>query len=182
MTDHDQHACHLRRPAPRPARVAAADRRRARPAADGRRRTPTDADVAFYREHGYYVSKPIFTSAELDAAAAAQDAFYEGERDEALPENAARLIGWTKAKGPGLRKNDYASLQKREFAAIVRNPVLGAIAARLAGADEIRLWHDQLLYKPSDSERPATGPKANVGWHTDRGYWKSTTSDGMLTA
>ncbi len=42
----------------------------------------------------------------------------------------------------------------------------------------IRLWHDQLHYKPVD----APGLAANVGWHTDRQYWLSCDSDEMLTA
>ncbi len=57
-------------------------------------------------------------------------------------------------------------------------PSIGATAARLTGADSIRLWHDQLLYKPVD------GPDvpANVGWHTDRQYWQCCSSGEMLTA
>ncbi len=138
---------------------------------------PTDEEVAFYREHGYYVSRKIFTEAELDAAVEGSERFYRGERDHEPPPG-MKWKGWTPEQGDVLRKNDWASLEQDALAALVRKPVLGAIAARLAGAEEIRLWHDQLLYKPIDNpDKPA-----NVGWHTDKGYWKTCTSENMLTA
>jgi ectoine hydroxylase-related dioxygenase (phytanoyl-CoA dioxygenase family) len=56
--------------------------------------------------------------------------------------------------------------------------VIGAIAARLAGTDCIRLFRDQLIYKP-----PRTGDGGNmVGWHCDRAYWLMCTSEKMLSA
>jgi hypothetical protein len=135
---------------------------------------PTDEEVQFYQTHGYYQSKKIFTDAQIDTAIAGSERYYHGERYHSLP---AFVPGWQPEHGNGLRKNDYASLQNRELAALVRKPLLGAIAARLCGAS-VRLWHDQLLYKPpSDRSLPA-----NVGWHTDRGYWKTCTSERMLTA
>jgi ectoine hydroxylase-related dioxygenase (phytanoyl-CoA dioxygenase family) len=82
------------------------------------------------------------------------------------------------ADGEVLRKNDYASLRVRELARLVSYPLIGATAAALSGASGIRLWHDQLLYKPVDGP----GVPANVGWHTDRQYWRSCTSTEMLTA
>ena len=135
---------------------------------------PTDQEVAFYHEHGYYKSKKIFTDEEIDAAIAGSERYYQGERDAELP---AEIRGWRPEHGDVLRKNDYASLQNRELTALVRKPILAAIAARLAGAP-IRLWHDQLLYKPVSNPQKA----ANVGWHTDRGYWKTCSSANMLTA
>jgi ectoine hydroxylase-related dioxygenase (phytanoyl-CoA dioxygenase family) len=64
------------------------------------------------------------------------------------------------------------------LAHIGRNPILGAIASRLTNSPEIRLWHDQLLLKPPDK----ADVKSNVGWHTDRGYWKPCSSALMVTA
>jgi hypothetical protein len=135
---------------------------------------PTDEEVQFYQSHGYYHSKKIFTDEEIDTAVAGSERYYRGERDRLLP---SPVRGWQPDHGNVLRKNDYASLQNRELAALIRKPILGAIAARLCGAP-VRLWHDQLLYKPpSDPSKPV-----NVGWHTDRGYWKTCTSEHMLTA
>lgn len=135
---------------------------------------PSDDDVAFYREHGYYKSKKIFTDGEINAAIEGSERYYRGERDTSLPHE---VRGWQPEHGDVLRKNDFASLQNRELAALVHKPLLGAIAARLCGSS-VRLWHDQLLYKPISNPEKA----ANVGWHTDRAYWKTCTSETMLTA
>jgi hypothetical protein len=148
---------------------------------------PTDQEVARYREHGYYASPVIFSEAEIDAALAGSERFYALDLDEPSPKVMAKFRKaeesnpWFIPKnlpGEGLRKNDYASFWNRDLGHLARHPMLGAIAARLAGTPEIRLWHDQLLYKPVDNPEK----KANVGWHTDRGYWKTCVSQSMLTA
>ena len=138
---------------------------------------PSDDDVRRYRDTGYYHSKRLFSDAEVDAALAGSERFYALDFDEpGIP--ALEAFRPKAPPRPGLRKNDYASFFSHPLAALTRHPLIGAVAARLAGSPEIRLWHDQLLYKPS--EDPAK--PANVGWHTDRGYWKTCSSPGMLTA
>jgi ectoine hydroxylase-related dioxygenase (phytanoyl-CoA dioxygenase family) len=61
----------------------------------------------------------------------------------------------------------------------VRKPLLPRLAAGLIGVDEIRLFHDQLVWKDPES---STAKATSVGWHTDRAYWRSCTSGRMLTA
>jgi hypothetical protein len=138
---------------------------------------PTDDDIRFFREHGWWISPEIFTHDEIDAAVEAADRFYRGEFDHPAPEGKA-WHGWTEADGDRLRKNDHASLRMDGLRALSHSALLGAVAARLAGVPAIRLWHDQLLWKPV--EKP--GQPSNVGWHTDYGYWKTCSSPKMLTA
>jgi ectoine hydroxylase-related dioxygenase (phytanoyl-CoA dioxygenase family) len=140
---------------------------------------PGEGDVAFYEEHGFWVSPVIVPDAVLDRALRGSERFYAGERDAPFPgPPGAAEEGWKPEHGDVLRKNDYASLQVRELFELVAYPMIAAVAARLSGSRQIRLWHDQLLYKPIDRpDRPA-----NVGWHTDRQYWLTCTSDEMLTA
>lgn len=138
---------------------------------------PTDDDVAFYREHGYWISPPALPDHVLDAAAEGAEQLYRGQPDRPLPDGRWQH-GWKPADGDVLRKNDYSSLNVDRLASLVRHPYVAACAARLAGAESIRLWHDQLLYKPPQD--PARS--ANVGWHTDRQYWMTCSSTSMLTA
>jgi len=138
---------------------------------------PTEADLRFYREHGWWVSPKIFTDAEIDAVTQAADEYYDGVR-KPMPNGSEMPWGWKPDQGDTLRKNDWSTLQHPGIMSLIRKPILGAMAARLAGTSQIRLWHDQLLWKPV--ERP--GKQANVGWHTDRGYWKTCSSPDMLTA
>ena len=46
---------------------------------------PSDDDVEFYAEHGWYLSKKLFTDSEVAELAAASLRYYAGERDRALP-------------------------------------------------------------------------------------------------
>ena len=141
---------------------------------------PTAEEIETYQEKGWYISRPLFTDAELDAAIQASEAYYDSldAQQIDLPNGGTYQLAWWKGTGADkLRKNDYSTLIVPQLAALLHKPILGAIAALLAG-DDIRLWHDQLLYKPP-SEPDA--PQA-VGWHTDYGYWRTCSSPEMLTA
>jgi len=141
---------------------------------------PSPEDVARYRQTGYYISKKLYSTDELDSAIAASERYYAGltKREIALPNNRTYSLAWYPGDGVDcLRKNDFSTLVVPELDALLRKPILGLIAALLCG-DDVRLWHDQLLYKPpSNDDAPQS-----VGWHTDYGYWRTCSSDSMLTA
>ena len=53
------------------------------------------------------------------------------------------------------------------------SPVLGEMAARLMGTSEVRLWHDQAIWKPGQADRGANASlDGNVGWHQDYAHWQ----------
>jgi phytanoyl-CoA dioxygenase PhyH len=140
---------------------------------------PSDEDVAFYREHGYFITPKVLPEELLDDALYGVERYYSGERDTPLPISGG-FLDWRPEHGERLRINDYVSLQNEELKALVRRPLLGAIAARLCGVPTVRLFHDQLIGKPV-----ATGEAAPViGWHVDRAYWRtcSSSQSHMLTA
>src|SRR5262245_3181929 len=138
----------------------------------------TDEDIGFYREHGYYISQRVFSDEEIEDCIYSMERYYIGERDFCLPGSVKAFEGWRPENGDVLRVNDYVSLQSEGLSGLIRHPLLGAIAARLSGSTTIRLWHDQMIYKPVDQ----TGGKTGIGWHTDRAYWRTCSSDRMLTA
>lgn len=81
---------------------------------------------------------------------------------------------------PSLRKTDnshWADYVLRELATEYK---IGYIAATLMQSRCIRLWHDQLLYKPGSGSQKSGS--ANVGWHQDYGYWQCAASPSLLTA
>lgn len=137
---------------------------------------PTERDISHYEEHGWWISPPILTEEEMDEARFGVERYYSGERDVAL----LLQVGtdWTQAAGDVLRQNDYVSLQIEELRQFIHHPLVAATAARLARTPEIRLFHDQLIYKPPHA-RPADN---TVGWHTDIAYWKTCSSQDMITA
>jgi Phytanoyl-CoA dioxygenase (PhyH) len=138
---------------------------------------PNDDDVAFFSQHGWWVSQRIIPDDMLDAALAGIDRYRAGERDRRLPDEASRF-DWNPEDGNELKQNGYVSLQMAEVGALVACPVLAGSAARLLGVAGIRLFHDRLIVKAPDPSNDAT----ILGWHTDRAYWRTCTSTAMLTA
>ncbi len=145
--------------------------------ADQRKQLPTRDDVEFYRKHGYFVTGRLLSDAILDDALYGVERYYEGERDRDLPISGG-FLDWRPEHGEGIRINDYVSLQNDELRALVMTPVIGAVAARLGGLDAVRLFHDQLIGKPPSPD----GTKSVVGWHVDQAYWRTCTSEQLLTA
>lgn len=139
---------------------------------------PTRADIDFYAEHGWYLSRQLLTHAEVDRLVSASEEYYAGSRDRRLPHHPARLSYWTPEEGDRQRHNDYIHFESQAIASILRKPLIGAVAALLAGADEIRVFQSTLIYKPARSDEPSN----IVPWHFDRDYWATSTSERMLTA
>ncbi len=139
---------------------------------------PSDEDVAHYAEHGWYLSGKLFSDEEVDALVEASERYYAGHRDRTLPVRPPNLAYWTPEHGPVQRHNDYVHYESDDIARILTKPLIGAVAARLAQADQIRVFQSTLIYKP-----PRPDEVTNlVPWHFDKHYWATCTSDRMLTA
>jgi Phytanoyl-CoA dioxygenase (PhyH) len=138
---------------------------------------PTGEDVAFFDQHGWWVSRRIIPDDVLDTALAGIERYRAGDRDRWLPEMVDRLDHHSE-DGDELKQNGYLSLQMAEVGALVAYPAVAAAAARLLGAPGIRLFHDRLIVKEPDH----TNDRTILGWHTDRAYWRTCTSTAMLTA
>ncbi|GAA1984683.1 phytanoyl-CoA dioxygenase family protein [Catenulispora subtropica] len=139
---------------------------------------PTDAEVQAYAERGWYLTGKLFSDEEIDTLTAAVDRYYGGERSRRLPVRPPKLAAWKPEDGPVQRHNDYVHYESDAIAEILCKPLIGAVAARLARAEEIRVFQSTLIYKP-----PVAGEPTNVvPWHFDRHYWASCTSERMLTA
>jgi hypothetical protein len=139
---------------------------------------PSDADVRFYAEHGWYLSKKLFSDTEIDELLSATERYYAGERDRRLPVRPPRLAYWEPEHGDVQRHNDYVHYESDGIAKLLLKPLLGAVAARLAGAGEIRVFQSTLIFKPPVAEEPSN----IVPWHFDKHYWSSSSSERMLTA
>jgi ectoine hydroxylase-related dioxygenase (phytanoyl-CoA dioxygenase family) len=139
---------------------------------------PSDEEVAHYVTRGWYLTKKLLTDAEVDELVEATERFYAGERDRTLPHRPRRLAYWEPEHGPVQRHNDYIHYEHDAVARILRKPIIGAVAARLAQANEIRLFQSTLIFKPPRPDEPSNV----VPWHFDKHYWQSSSSERMLTA
>lgn len=143
-----------------------------------RRLLPSAEDVAFYREHGWFLTPPLFDPDELAAGIEASDRFYRGERDRRLPRRLPWAAYWTPADGDVQRHNDYIVYESDTLRRLFCTPLLGAVAARLMGTPSVRLWSSTLIYKPPRPQEPSNV----VPWHTDLHHWPTCSSANLATA
>lgn len=138
---------------------------------------PSERDVAFFDENGYWMSPVIFSAEELAQIKEHQDKMYKGEYETGREPVCNWLEGQNNPKA--LRKTDNSHWSDRTLRQVATDPTIGAIAAKLMHADAIRLFHDQLLYKPGRGNGKET---ANVGWHQDYSYWQCCKEPSLITA
>jgi hypothetical protein len=141
---------------------------------------PTDEEVALYRVRGFHVSPKVLSDEVIDEAARGAERHFAGERDFQLPVDDG-FADWKPGDPDDIRNSEFVALRNAQLRELALSPVIGAIAARLAGTDTIRMWDDQLIWK-APAVRPGAEGRSVVGWHTDRAYWMTCTSDEMLTA
>lgn len=138
-------------------------------------RTRINEWTDFYRDHGWAVIDDVFSADEIDAISDAADRYWGGDRDRELDlDHLAAHLKATADQGERLRLNDYPVQQLDELRVLALKPLLGQIAAQLADTAAIRLFNSELIYKPPGADV--------VGWHADRAYWPTCSSDRMLTA
>ena len=139
-----------------------------------------DALVDRYQEDGFVVVDGLIPEAILERARHGVNRHHAGERDVELPTGLGYL-DWRADDPLGMRINDYVSLQNEDVKSLVTFPPLAAMAALLSGSASIRLFHDQIIYKDPVNSAP-TAADTEIGFHTDRAYWQTCSSDQMLTA
>jgi len=138
---------------------------------------PSEAEILAYERLGHYVTvEPIIPADLIDQALYGVERIYSGERDWRLPISGG-FLDWRPEHGGLLRINDYVSLQCAELHAISTYGAIAAVAGCLARTTEIRLFHDQLITK-----LPSIDGATAVGWHVDKAYWRTCTSERLLTA
>jgi ectoine hydroxylase-related dioxygenase (phytanoyl-CoA dioxygenase family) len=140
----------------------------------------TDEDLATFHRKGYLISKKLFNDEEIARMRKEHERIWNGERDgdgfaskpeqHGMPKNPLEL---RKHDSPWWI-NDYVL----HFSA---NPNIGKIAAALMNTKEVRLWHDQVIWKPGQGPN-GKSEAGNIGWHQDFGYWNCCSTTNMVTA
>jgi hypothetical protein len=121
-----------------------------------------DLVEAFARD-GFVLVPDLLTPAELDRFGAAVDAGVEARTRHARPLEQRSLYEQSFLQCINLWE-DCEDVRPLTF-----HPRVGAAAAQLLGADGIRLWHDQALYKEA-------GGRATDA-HQDQPYWPIRETD-----
>ncbi|GII52071.1 hypothetical protein Pth03_04600 [Planotetraspora thailandica] len=139
---------------------------------------PTEEDVHFYREHGWYLSNRLFTDKEIDEVRESTERFYAGHRDRRLPSKPPAVAYWEPQYGDVQRHNDYIAYENATVHRILCKPLVGAVAALLMETPEARLWSSTLIHKPGRRDEPSNV----VPWHIDLHHWSVCTSENLVTA
>ncbi len=136
----------------------------------------TKTDKERFDQDGYWISPKLLDDATIERLRRAHERIWAGDYDgDGYSMNHFRLS----ADPHALRKFDNGWWINDEVRSVVTDPELGKMAAGLLDETEIRLWHDQVIYKPgTGGEETRAG---NVGWHQDYGYWKCSNTPNMVT-
>jgi ectoine hydroxylase-related dioxygenase (phytanoyl-CoA dioxygenase family) len=129
----------------------------------------TDEQIESYRENGFLVLPSFLSDDELEVWRNAVDTAVEDRGSLRIPAVADLL------DDPYYEKVFLQRLNLWQTSEAVRDFMLdtriGEMAARLAGVDGVRLWHDQALFKP-----PFGNPTA---FHLDTPYWSFWSRDAI---
>jgi ectoine hydroxylase-related dioxygenase (phytanoyl-CoA dioxygenase family) len=137
----------------------------------------TEKDLEIYREKGYWISPKLISDERIEKLRQAHERIWRGEIDgDGYTRNGLVNLPDDPLK---LRKLDNGWWINDEIRDIVTDPLIGQLAADLMETDEVRLWHDQVLYKPGLADQ--VSDIGNVGWHQDFGYWQCSSTTNMVT-
>lgn len=138
---------------------------------------PTEDQILEYEKKGWFVGNFLLSEEIIDKAKKGAKDFYNGIRDYSLSEYTG-IANDVFDDSAVIRNNEFVTLQKKELQALGFHQLITATAAKLARTDEIRLFSDSLINKLPANEKK----EGAVGWHSDKAYWPTCTSQNMVTA
>lgn len=124
---------------------------------------PTQEQITFFKENGYLNVGPVLTSEELETARTAYDRIFGATEKPASYRNLGQKEGEELPRGAVLQIIDMWRLDPI-FEHLLHKEELLDVIEGLMGHPNIRLYHDQALFKPA-----LHGDI--VPWHQDNGYW-----------
>jgi ectoine hydroxylase-related dioxygenase (phytanoyl-CoA dioxygenase family) len=123
----------------------------------------TQEQCAQFQQEGYLVVGPVLTAEELTEARAAYDRIFHATEKPGSYRNLGQKEGEEQSAGAVLQIIDMHALDPIFRHLLYKDAILD-LAEGVLGTSDIRLYHDQALYKPA-----LNGDI--VPWHQDNGYW-----------
>ena len=140
---------------------------------------PSSDDIAQFKQLGWYSSPVILPTDVISEAIIGAEELMSGHSECRLP-NVPQVAT---NQDCSLINIEFAYLHNEKIRRLVNHPLISATASRLNGAHQLRLFSDSLLCKmPAGQNQADIESENNVGWHTDKAYWPTCTSENMLTA
>jgi ectoine hydroxylase-related dioxygenase (phytanoyl-CoA dioxygenase family) len=144
----------------------------------------TEEPTRLFQSDGYYVAPGMFDDEEVARIERHFDDVIAGRYETGRAPHGIDFFG----SGPSMIKVSNAWWADRVLATVVKDFEIAAIAAALLGVDELYLWSDSLYWKapaPTDwqlARDRAAHERATIGWHQDKEYWPTSSSEDMITA
>jgi len=127
----------------------------------------TDADVRRFHEDGVVCLRGMFDRDWIERMAAAAARVMDAHNPLARPREVTKALGGTHGR---FHINSFIWVWDDDFRAWALESPNAEIAARLMGADEVRLFYDQLFVKePNTAEM--------TDWHQDLPFWPMLGND-----
>lgn len=129
----------------------------------------TDAQIAEFHERGYILGGQILSDREVDRLRAELDLVMEGKSVKKPVLNRNLLDGSSDYRTEMSKSKQVIQIvniwmASAAFFEHAQNATICSEVAQLCGTDALRIWHDQIQYKP-----PVTG--GPTGWHQDHPAW-----------
>lgn len=138
----------------------------------------TENDKTMYADNGYWISPKLFDDEAIARLRKAHDRVWAGELDGDGYGFQDIAVHHDETK---LRNLNNGWWINDEVYRAVTHPSIGNIAAGLMDTEEVRLFYDQVVYKPGRGN--AESVEGNqVGWHQDYAYWQCCSTTNMITA
>ena len=140
----------------------------------------TPEDFASYRKKGYWISPVLFNDEEVCSMRLELERICAGERDyDGFFWLSQPNFG---TDGPAVRQVNNGWWINKVMRLTVKSPVIGYIGAQLMKTKEVRIWHDQMLWKPGLGVTGESDLSNNIGWHQDYAHWQCANTTNFCTA
>lgn len=138
----------------------------------------------FYNENGWAAFSNVFDANSLEVL---RDVVLDFSNGSIKDDDFSKILntknnfsGATESEDSKVKLTDHVFLRSDKISEIVSMSDIPKIAATIAMTESIRYFNSAFVIKPP--VRSDENSNNVVGWHTDRAYWQSCTSDKMLTA
>ncbi len=123
----------------------------------------TDLQVDLYRRNGFVNGGPVLDDATVEVLRA-EVLRVIADRDNPQVKQPVLLRNLTGDDTRPIWQIVNIWEASPAFRALVTDPTIAAMAAQLSGASELRIWHDQIQYKPQERG-------GRLHWHQDSPAW-----------
>ena len=138
---------------------------------------PSAECINFFQRNGWFATDLILPIDIIDKARESALRFYKGDIDFPLQCNEG-IANDNASRESAIRNNEFSTKQMEQIKSLGLNERVVEIAGTLLQTKSIRLFSDSLICKkPQLRNSPG-----NVGWHTDKAYWPTCSSDQLITA